>query len=144
MTATDRQDRKPPPPDPDQGTWRGRRIAHRVESPDGMVVLVGKAAADNDILSLKLARPRDFWLHAAGVAGSHVIVRNPEHLERLPRDTQQLAADLAAGHSKARRGGTVAVHLARAGDVSKPRGMAPGKVAIRRFSTVFGTPRTAR
>lgn len=132
--------RQPPPPDPDQGTWRGRRIAHRVESPDGMIVLVGKSASDNDILSLKLARPRDFWLHAAGVSGSHVVVRNPENLDRLPRATQQLAASLAAGHSKARAGGQVAVHLARAGDVTKPRGLAPGKVQVRRHAKLFATP----
>ena len=140
MARTDRSDRRPPPPDPDQGTWRGRRIAHRVTSPDGLVILVGKSASDNDILSLKLARPRDFWFHAAGVSGSHVVVRNPDNLDRLPRETQTLAANLAAGHSKARGGGQVAIHVARASDVSKPRGLAPGKVQVRRYSTVYGAP----
>ncbi len=132
--------RRPPESDPDTGLWRGRSIAHHVESPEGWTVLVGRAAADNDILSLKLAAPHDFWLHAAGVPGSHVVVRNPDKLDRLPRETQQLAASLAAGHSKARAGGRVAVHLARCDDVRKPRGLPPGKVTIRRYKTVHAPP----
>ena len=51
-----------------------------------------------------------------------------------------LAAGLAAGYSRARRGGRVAVHMARAGDVSKARGLAPGKVQLRRYSTVHAIP----
>ncbi|RMH19474.1 MAG: DUF814 domain-containing protein [Acidobacteria bacterium] len=112
-------------------------------SPDGLTILVGRSAGDNDLLTFKLARPRDFWLHAAGVAGSHVVVRNPENLSRLPRATRELAAALAAGHSKARRGGRVAVHLTRVADVAKPRGLPPGKVTIRRYETVHATPQRA-
>lgn len=130
----------PPPPDPDAGTWRGRSVARRFVSPDGMTVLVGRTAADNDVLSLHLGAPRDFWLHVAGESGSHVVVRNPEGLERLPRDTERFAAALAARYSKARRGGRVAVHLTTCGEVSKPRGLPPGQVELRRYRTVQATP----
>lgn len=130
----------PPPADPDAGAWRGRAVALRVVSPDGMTILVGKSAADNDVLTLKLAAPRDFWLHAAGMSGSHVVVRNPDNLDRLPRDTQRLAAALAAGHSKGRRGGRVAVHLARRADVKKPHGLPAGKVTLGRYTTVQAEP----
>ena len=81
-----------------------------------MTVLVGRTAADNDVLSLKLGSPRDFWLHVAADSGSHVVVRNPEGLERMPRETEQFAASLAAGYSKARKGGRVAVHVCRCED----------------------------
>src|SRR5215475_11780582 len=128
------------PTDPDQGVYAGRRIARRFVSPDGLIVLVGKTAADNDLLSLKLGAPRDFWLHVASESGSHVVVRNPENLQRLPRETQRFAAALAAGHSRARHGGRVAVHLARCADVSKPRGFAPGKVLLARYETVQASP----
>lgn len=134
-------ERKPPPADPEAGTWRGRAVAHRVVSPDGLTILVGKRAADNDLLTFKLATPRDFWLHTAGASGSHVVVRNPDNLARLPRDTLRLAASLAAGHSKNRRGGQVAVHLASRAEVKKPRGMAPGKVTLGRFTTVKAEPK---
>lgn len=133
--------RRPDPPDPDAGTWRGRSVARRFTSPDGMIVLVGRSAADNDVLTVKLASARDFWFHVASGSGSHVVVRNPENLDRLPRDTQRFAASLAAGYSKARRGGQVAVHMARCGDVRKPRDFPPGKVTLSRFSTVPAPPR---
>jgi predicted ribosome quality control (RQC) complex YloA/Tae2 family protein len=105
-----------------------------------MVILVGRTAADNDRLSLELASPNDFWFHVAAESGSHVVVRNPDGLERLPRDTRRLAASLAAGHSKARRGGRTAVHMARCRDVSKRRGLAPGKVHLGRHETVQASP----
>lgn len=130
----------PPPSDPDTGIWQGRSVARVAESPDGMIVLVGRTARDNDILSIKLAAPRDFWFHVAGESGSHVVVRNPENLDSLPRETKRFAAGLAAGYSKARRGGKVAVHMARAGDVTKPRGLAPGKVHLRRFTSFQAGP----
>lgn len=130
----------PEPSDPDQGIWQGRSVARRWESPDGLVVLVGRTARDNDVLSLKLSSPRDFWFHVAGESGSHVVVRNPDNLARLPRETQRFAASLAAGYSKARKGGRVAVHVARCSDVSKPRGLPPGKVHLRRYDTVQVTP----
>lgn len=132
--------RVPPPPDAENGTWRGRSIAKRFSSPDGMTVLVGRTAADNDLLSIKLARPRDFWLHVAGQSGSHVVVRNPDNLDRLPRATQQFAAALAARHSKAKNGGRVPVHVARCSEVKKPRGLPPGKVTLGRYTTVHAEP----
>ena len=130
----------PGPTDPDAGIWQGKPVARVAESPDGMIVLVGRTARDNDVLSLKLAAPRDFWFHVAGESGSHVVVRNPDRLDALPRETKRFAAALAAGYSKARRGGKVTVHMARAGDVTKPRGLAPGKVQLRRFTTVHAQP----
>lgn len=137
-----RRDRRSPPPpsDPEAGVWQGRAVARRVVSPDGMTILVGKTAADNDVLSLKLAAPNDFWFHVASGSGSHVVVRNPDGLDTLPRETKRLAAGLAAGHSKARRGGRVAVHMARARDVGKRRGLAPGKVLLSRFDSVHASP----
>ncbi len=130
----------PPPPDPDLGLWQGRSVARRFSSPDGLVVLVGRTAADNDILTFKLAAPGDFWLHVAAGSGSHVVVRNPAGLERLPRATERLAAALAAGHSRFRGGGRVAVHLTTCAEVSKPRGAPAGLVALRRFRTVHALP----
>lgn len=131
----------PPPSDPDEGVFQGRSIARRFVSPDGLVVLVGRSASDNDLLSLKLSSPRDFWMHVAGDSGSHVVVRNPDNLPRLPRETARFAAGLAAGHSKARDGGQVAVHVARCADVGKQRGAPAGQVTLARFTTVHATPR---
>ncbi len=84
--------------DADHGIYRGRTVARRFVSPDGMLVLVGKTAEDNDILTLKLAAPHDFWMHVAAESGSHVVIRNPEGLSTVPRATARFAAGLAAGY----------------------------------------------
>lgn len=126
--------------DPDQDIYRGRRIARRFLSPDGMIVLVGKSASDNDLLSLQLGAPEDFWMHVSGESGSHVVVRNPDRLDRLPRDTLRFAAGLAAGYSKARNARRATVHLARCVDISKPRGFEPGKVLLRHYESVHAAP----
>jgi predicted ribosome quality control (RQC) complex YloA/Tae2 family protein len=103
----------------------------------GFEVLVGKGDADNDVLTFRVAEPRDFWLHVAGAAGSHVVVRNPDDLEELPADVLERAAALAAWHSKARgRRGKVEVHVCRAADVSKVRGAPAGEVRLRRWDAV--------
>ena len=141
QTMNQRNRKGPPEPsDPDAGTWQGKTVARRFTAPDGAVILVGRTAADNDILTFKLASPTDFWLHVAGASGSHVVVRNPEGLARLPRDTLRFAASLAAGYSKARQGGRVAVHVARVSEVHKPRGAPAGQVTLSRFESVRVTP----
>ena len=143
--GADRKGSEGPPgqTDADAGLWRGRSIARRYVSEDGLTILVGRTAADNDILSLKLCAPRDFWLHIASGPGSHVVVRNPENLDRLPRATQQHAAALAARYSKAKKGGQTAVHLTRCSEVQKPRGFPPGKVTLGRYKTLQARPDAA-
>lgn len=128
------------PVDADAGTYRGRSVARRFVSPDGFVVLVGRTASDNDIVTFKLGAPQDFWMHVSGASGSHVIVRNPEGVDRLPRETLRFAAALAAGYSKARHAGRVAVHVAQCRDVRKPRSVPPGTVTLTQFATVHVAP----
>lgn len=97
----------------------------------GFEIVYGTSAAENDRISTELAQPDDFWFHAAGYAGSHVIVRNPEGLRELPSEVEKHAAGLAVRHSKAKLAkGKVEVHLAFAREVKKPRGFAPGKVLL--------------
>jgi predicted ribosome quality control (RQC) complex YloA/Tae2 family protein len=104
---------------------------------EGFEVLVGKGDAQNDGLTFRVAEPQDFWLHVAGCAGSHVVVRNPDRLEALPKTVEERAAALAAWHSKARGArGKVEVHVCRVADVSKPRGFAPGEVRLRTWRSL--------
>jgi predicted ribosome quality control (RQC) complex YloA/Tae2 family protein len=65
-----------------------------------------------------------------------VIVRNPEGLSTLPRETLRYAAVLAARHSKARSAGQVSVHVAQVKDVTKPKGAPPGQVSLKRYRSV--------
>lgn len=101
-------------------------------------ILVGRSARENDRLSLREARPDDLWLHAAGYAGSHVVVRAKDgKTGDVPREVVEHAARLAIWHSKARgAGGKVPVHLCRARDVSKRRGSPAGQVVLRDHETL--------
>ena len=114
---------------------KGRR--YRTVVVEGYEVLIGKGDAENDELTFALAAPGDFWLHVAGgVPGSHIVVRNPEKLDTLPRAVLERAAELAAWHSKARAARRVDIHLCRVADVTKPRGAPPGQVELRRWERV--------
>src|SRR5436190_589746 len=76
--------------------------------PGGWQVLAGRTDADNDRLSLDIARPDDWWFHVRGMPGSHVLLqaRAGEHPDRA---TLKRAAAIAAYHSKARTAGLVAL-----------------------------------
>ena len=100
------------------------------ELADGWQVVAGKTDVDNDILSLHLAGPQDWWFHLHGQPGSHVILKARAGLEPS-KEVLLAAAAVAAWHSKARNAGVVPVVCTRAANVSKPRGAKPGTVAIR-------------
>ena len=108
---------------------------------EGFEILVGKGDVENDELTFGVADPRDWWLHVAGQSGSHVIVRTPDGLDALPRPVLQRAAELAAWHSKGRGAGKLEVHVCRVADVRKPRGFEPGKVQLRRWTSLRVFPR---
>ena len=119
----------------------GKGKAFRSVMVDGFEVLIGKGDAENDQLTFKVADNLDLWFHVAGVPGSHVVVRNPDKLSELPRHVVERAAELAAYHSKAKDGGKVEVHMARIADISKPKGFAPGKVILKKWTGVRVYPK---
>src|SRR5206468_5033673 len=99
--------------------------------PGGWQVLVGRTDADNDCLSFRVARPDDWWFHVRGMPGSHVVLQGPAG-DEPDRETLKHAAAIAAYHSKARKGGVVAVSCTRARYVQKPRDAKAGTVQIRK------------
>lgn len=103
----------------------------KTEQFEGFEIVYGTSAAQNDRISTELAEPDDFWFHAAGYAGSHVIVRNPQKIRELPREVEKRAAEIAVANSKARTArGKIDVHVAFARDVKKPKNFPPGKVLL--------------
>ena len=107
--------------------------------PGDWKVIAGKTDSDNDFLSIKIAKQDDYWFHVRGMPGSHVILRaKPD--EEPDRETLKQAAAIAAFHSKARKGGVVAVSCTRARFVTKPKGAKPGSVHIRKESVLKVRP----
>lgn len=109
------------------------------ELPGGWAVLAGATDADNDYLSTELAAPDDWWFHADGVPGSHVILRAKADAEPS-RDTLRQAAAVALYHSKARSAGLAPVHCTQARNVKKPRGAKAGTVHVTKGSVLKVRP----
>lgn len=97
----------------------------------GRRLLVGKGAADNDELTLHVARPRDLWLHAKERTGAHVIVPLDKG-HTCPSEDLVDAAHLAAHFSDARDEKVVDVQYAERRHLRKPKGSAPGFVIVDR------------
>jgi predicted ribosome quality control (RQC) complex YloA/Tae2 family protein len=114
-------------------TEREQHHIYEYELPGGWKVLAGKTDMDNDFLTLKVAKPNDYWFHVRGMPGSHVILRAKPN-EDPDRETLKRAAAVAAFHSKARNGGVVTVSCTMARYVTKPKGAKPGSVRIRKES----------
>src|SRR5919109_2822967 len=109
--------------------------------PGDWTVLVGRTDADNDRLSLHIAKPNDWWFHVRGMPGSHVLLLARPG-DDPDRTTLKGAAAIAAYHSKARTAGVVAVSYTRARYVTKHRDAPPGTVQIRKEVVLKVRPET--
>lgn len=95
-------------------------------SSDGFHMYVGKNNFQNDELTFKFAVGNDWWFHAKGIPGSHVIVKT--NGESLPDSTFEEAARLAAHYSKGKEQEKVEVDYLEKKNVKKPNGSKPGFV----------------
>lgn len=98
----------------------------RYQSVDGMEILVGKNNFQNEELTFKLSKGDDWWFHAKGVPGSHVILRT-DGREVSDRAFEEAAA-LAAYYSANRDNEKVEVDYLLKKNVKKPNGGRPGFV----------------
>jgi predicted ribosome quality control (RQC) complex YloA/Tae2 family protein len=109
-------------------------------SSDGIEILVGKKAKDNDVLTFRTAKSLDTWMHAADYPGSHVVIRNPNRKE-IPPKTLLEAAQLAAFYSQGKSQPKAAVNYTQKKFVNKPKGAAPGLVSLASFKTLLVEPK---
>lgn len=96
------------------------------KSSDGYDMYVGKNNFQNDDLTFKLAASYDWWFHAKGIPGSHVIVKS--NGDELPDSTFEEAAKLAAFYSKARANEKVEIDYTQKKHIKKAKGGKPGFV----------------
>jgi predicted ribosome quality control (RQC) complex YloA/Tae2 family protein len=101
------------------------RPFHYVSS-DGFDMYVGKNNYQNDELTFKTASNSDWWFHAKGAPGSHVIVKAEG--KELPDRTFEEAARLAAWYSSNRNAEKVEIDYVEKKHVKKPNGSKPGFV----------------
>ena len=102
------------------------RPFHYVSS-DGYDIYVGKNNFQNDELTFRFATGNDWWFHAKGMPGSHVVVKS-KGPEELPDSTFEEAGRLAAYYSKGREQEKVEIDYIQKKHVKKPNGAKPGFV----------------
>ncbi len=101
------------------------RPFHYISS-DGYHIYVGKNNFQNDELTFKMATGNDWWFHAKGQPGSHVIVKCGN--DELPDRSFEEAAKLAAYYSKGRLAPKVEIDYIQKKHVKKTNGGKPGFV----------------
>jgi predicted ribosome quality control (RQC) complex YloA/Tae2 family protein len=117
----------------------GRSHPLSLTSPDGLDILVGLNSRQNDEVTFRQAKGDDWWFHARGVPGAHVIVRFQG--TELPPDTIRRAAELAAYYSRSRDEVDVLVDYTRRRYVRRIPGAAPGLVTYRQEQSIRIIPR---
>lgn len=110
-------------------------ILRRISS-DGFTIRVGRSDKDNEYVTFRLGKGRDWWLHAQGIGGSHVLVENPTN-NPLPRKTLREAAWLAAYYSQGKREGKLEVDYTQRKYVRKLKGGKPGQVTFSQNKSVL-------
>ena len=101
------------------------RPMHYISS-DGYHMYVGKNNLQNEELTFSFANGNDWWFHAKGAPGSHVIVKTGG--DELPDRTFEEAGRLAAYYSKNRGSDKVEIDYVEKKHVKKPNGSKPGFV----------------
>jgi predicted ribosome quality control (RQC) complex YloA/Tae2 family protein len=103
------------------------------------VILIGKNATNNDLLTQKYAHKEDLWLHAKDVKGSHVIIKYLPG-KPFPATVIEVAARLAAYYSKRKNDSLCPVIYTPKKYVRKPKGAVPGQVVVEREKVLLVAP----
>ena len=109
-------------------------------SSDGYDIYVGKNNYQNEELTFKVATRNDWWFHAKGIPGSHVILKSNNE-EELPDRAYEEAAALAAFYSKAKDADKVEVDYIQKKNIKKVAGAAPGFVIYHSNWSMVATPK---
>ncbi len=129
-----KQDEKKKPEDELKNKFRHYLIHNKYN------VYVGKDSKSNDLLTMKFAKQNDYWFHARGASGSHVVLKNENMKEGIPKNILKIAASLTAYHSKAKTSGMAPVSYTQKKYVTKKKGMEPGKVALLKEEVLIVKP----
>lgn len=107
-------------------------------SSDGFHIYVGKNNYQNEELTFKVATGNDWWFHAKGIPGSHVIVKAEG--KELPDRVFEEAGALAAYYSKGRGNEKVEIDYIQRKHVKKAAGGAPGFVIYHTNYSLMAVP----
>ena len=114
------------------------QLFRRVEF-QNFVILVGRNAKNNDLLTQNYTHKEDLWLHARDVTGSHVVIKYQAG-KRFPTPVIERAAQLAAWYSKRRTDSLCPVIVTPKKFVRKPKGLPVGAVVVEKEEVILVEP----
>jgi len=118
-----------------------KKLFRQFQTSEGWTVLVGRNNQENDLLTFKTAGPEDFWLHASGMPGSHVVLRREDKKKQLSHQSLIEAASIAAYFSKARHSKKVEVIYTLAKYVRRPQKAKSGLALVEKEKSILVTPK---
>ncbi|MBN1638789.1 MAG: DUF814 domain-containing protein [Ignavibacteriales bacterium] len=107
---------------------------------ENYTIYVGKDNKNNDLLTFRLAKQNDYWFHARGVAGSHVVLKAERQKGNIPKYVLEKAASIAAFFSKAKNASLSPVSYTLRKYVQKRKGLEPGQVVLIQENTLIVKP----
>lgn len=129
-----------PPSRPEDRPYEGHRVRELL-GPKNVRVLYGENALANDYLTLRVAKPDDWWLHVRGDVSAHVVVPTQRKPESIPHEALLFAARIAAKSSPQKHSSVVAVDCTLRKYVRKQRGAPAGSVNYTHERTFHVSPR---
>lgn len=112
---------------------------YHYRSTDGFDIYVGKNNYQNEEVTFKIANGNDWWFHAKGIPGSHIVVRTEG--KELPDRVFEEAGSLAAWYSKGRSNEKVEIDYIQRKHVKKAAGGAPGFVIYHTNYSLMAAPK---
>jgi len=110
----------------------------QINTPTGLKLQVGRNMRQNDLISFKFSKKGDLWFHAQETPGSHVVLKSSS--QPASEQDLQIAADLAALFSKAKRNIKVPINLVKIKDLQKIKKGGPGCVSFKNVEIIWGNP----
>lgn len=113
-------------------------IPYMTYEKDGYLLYCGKGGLQNELVTFKVGKERDLWLHAAKSHGAHVILSADK--EQIPDDILLFAAEIAAYYSERRTDQTVSVDYTKRRNVRRHPAKKIGLVYYSDYKTVAVKP----
>ena len=111
------------------------------KSPNGLIIQIGRNHRQNELISFKKARKGDLWFHAQECPGSHVILKSSNG--SAEEEDLQVAANLAALFSRAKRNNKVSVSVVPAKSLKRLNSSVPGSLSFQGGNIIWGKPANA-
>ena len=108
-------------------------------SSDGYTMYVGRNNYQNEEVTFKIGNSNDWWFHAKGMPGSHVIIKGKGDGEMPDRAFEEAGA-LAAWYSSGRRAPKVEIDYTQRKNLHKKNGGKPGFVTYHTNYSLVAVP----